>query len=112
MEIFAWIGIFWAVLVFFRIVLERMEHDEKMERFREQADRTIRIVKLEQLKEHNTILAYDAENNQFLGQADSVPDVKNVIMERFPTKVFLLNDKAFSKLHANVEVQLEKSITS
>lgn len=55
----------------------------------------IRVIKLETYNE-SVILAYDSENNDFLGQGNSIDELKKCIIERFPTKIFILNDKVFS----------------
>lgn len=87
------------------LLFRSMENEETKQRMMEHADRMIRIVQLEPLPDHGTILAYDKENNQFLGQGNSEPEVKENIMRRFPEKVFLLNDKAFT-----ARKQLEEKI--
>ena len=88
-------------------LVKAAENDELKNRFMEQADRMIRIVQLETLPEHGTILAYDKENNQFLGQGSDEAELKANIMKRFPEKVFLLNDKAFTAKE-DVKVKIEK----
>ena len=70
--------------------------DEKKEYFdtKEELDAKIRVVKLETLP--HTILAYDAETNQFLAQAADEVELKKKIVGRFPNKIFILSDKPFS----------------
>ena len=111
MEIFTILGVAWAILLALRFLAEKAEAEKQVERFKQEADKRIRIVKLEQIPDQKLILAYDIENAQFLGQGSSEDEVKVHIMQRFPEKVFILNDKIFSALKGNVEVQLENSTT-
>ena len=83
-----------------------MEHEQVKMQLMEHADRMIRIVQLEPMPEHGTILAYDKENNEFLGQGASEVEIKENIMKRFPEKVFLLNDKAFTAKN-DIKVKIE-----
>jgi hypothetical protein len=85
--------------------------DEIQQKVMEQADRMIRIVQLEPLPDQGTILAYDKENNQFLGQGRDENELKDNIMQRFPEKVFLLNDKPFTA-NKKVEGRIEETIRS
>jgi hypothetical protein len=85
--------------------------DEIQQKVMEQADRMIRIVQLEPLPDQGTILAYDKENNQFLGQGRDENELKDNIMQRFPEKVFLLNDKPFTA-NKKAEVRIEETIRS
>ena len=111
-EIFTFMGVLWAVLLCLRFIAERSNASEQMERVREIADARIRVVQLEPVPDKGLILAYDGENHQFLGQGLSIEEVKARIMERFPEKIFLLDNKVFSALKANLEVKLENSTTS
>lgn len=111
MELFTILGVCWAVMLVLRFIVSRSEAQEKMDAFREEADKRIRVVQLEPLPDSNTILAYDGENNQFLGQGATVEEIKKHIMERFPSKVFILGDKVFSALRLPGNIENEKSIT-
>lgn len=97
-EVLTWLSIIWMVLTVLRVLAAHSEAKEAMTRFRDEADRRIRVVDLERIPEQNSILAYDKENNQFLGQGHTVEDVKQCIIQRFPTKIFILGDKVFSAL--------------
>jgi len=98
MEIFTYIGIAWAVMMILRLVNAHSEVKERIDLVREEADRRIRVVKLETVPDKGLILAYDGENNDFLGQGLTEQEIKQRIIERFPEKIFLLNDKVFSAL--------------
>lgn len=111
-EIFAVLGAVWALLMVLRLFAEHANQNEKVERLKEIADERIRVVQLEPVPDKGLILAYDGENNQFLGQGTSIDEVKTRIMERFPQKIFLLDNKVFTGLKGNLEAQLENSITS
>jgi hypothetical protein len=110
MELFTILGVCWAAVLVLRFIVARSEATEKLNTFREEADKRIRVVQLESLSD-NTILAYDGENRQFLGQGTSVEEVKARIMERFPEKIFLLDNKVFSRLKLNIETNFENSTT-
>ncbi len=114
-EFIGWIVAFYFLILAVRMVIARAEASEAMDRFRAEADRRIRIVDLETVPEHNSILAFDKENNQFLGQGQTIDDVKASIMARFPDKLFILEDKLFSAIpqvnQANVEIRFENSTT-
>lgn len=112
MEIFTILGVCWAVMLVLRFIVAKAESEERLDAFREQADKRIRVVQLEPLPDKNTILAFDGENNDFLGQGTSVEEVKARIMERFPEKIFLLDNKVFSGLKLNIEANFENSTTS
>jgi len=87
----------WCVIVYMAVrlvtnaIMETEAYKESRQELLEHADRMIREVKFEILKEHNTVLAYDKENNDFLGQATSEDAVKALLKERFPKKVFLID---------------------
>ena len=112
MEIFAVLGVAWAVLIMYNVLQSRIEDSAQIARFKIEADKRIRIVHLEKVPEQHLILAYDAENNQFLGQGSSVTEIKENIMSRFPMNIFILDKIVFSRLHEHGDIQLEKSITS
>lgn len=112
MEIFAFIGVVWACLMVVRLIADRADDREKLDRVREIADERIRVVQLEPVPDKGLILAYDGENSQFLGQGTTIDEVKARIMERFPEKIFLLDNKIFTALKTKLEVQFENSTTS
>ena len=98
MEIFTYIGIAWAVMMVLKLLAARAEIRETVDLVRAEADRRIRVVKLEPVPDKGLILAYDGENHEFLGQGVTDEEIKQRIIERFPEKIFLLNDKVFSAL--------------
>jgi Cu2+-containing amine oxidase len=98
MEIFTYIGIAWAVMMILKLLVARAEIRQTVDLVRAEADRRIRVVKLEPVPDKGLILAFDDENHDFLGQGTSDEEVKQRIIERFPEKIFLLNDKVFSAL--------------
>lgn len=106
-------AVIWAVIIYFGLriaadmFLSSVAADEAREEILEKADRIIRMVKLEPLPDQNTILAYDGENNQFLGQGTTEAEVKESIMKRFPEKVFILNDKPFCA-NESIRIKIEK----
>lgn len=83
--------IYLAVRIVINAIMESESYKETRQEILEQADRMIRQVSLEVLGEHNTVLAYDKENNDFLGQASTVDAVKVMLKERFPKKIFLID---------------------
>jgi hypothetical protein len=106
LEFLFYAAIIWMSVVVVKAVMLHMRWSEQRDRVMEDLDRRIRVVDLENLPEHNAILAYDKENQEFLGQGATVEDVKQVIMQRFPQKVFVLGDKIFSGMpQANVEIR-------
>ena len=115
MELFTFmlyiVAFYVGIKMLFTFVSESSRLEKMHQEFMEQADRMIRIVQLEPLPDQGTILAYDKENNQFLGQGKDEDDVKNNIMQRFPEKVFLLNDKPFTA-NKKVEGRIEETIRS
>ena len=112
MEIFTILGVAWALLLALRFVAERAELKNNIELVKAEADKRIRIVELEKIStQGNLILAYDGENKEFLGQGKTVHEVKESIMDRYPEKFFILEDKVFSKIHDKIEVQIGNSNT-
>lgn len=89
-------AIIWLIIAYFMLrlittgIMETNAYKEHKQELLEQADRMVREVELEVLKEHNTVLAYDKENNNFLGQAATIEAVKELLKERFPRKIFLI----------------------
>jgi hypothetical protein len=72
---------------------------ETVAEMREQIDEIIRVVKLEKVvDQQNLLLAYDGESNQFLGQGFNEEEIKSVLKQRFPRKIFLMNEKPFSAM--------------
>ena len=103
MEFFTFLGITWAVLTVLNWIVRANSTGEKEQELRAELDRRIRVIRTEKLDEQSTILAYDAENNQFLGQGKTVEEMKSIVMERFPDRIFLLEGKPFSKMELNVQ---------
>lgn len=112
-DLIAWLVALYVLFLVVKVTLARMETQNAMDQLRAEADRRIRVVDLQTVPEHNALLAYDKENNQFLGQGATVDDVKAAIIARFPDKIFILQDKVFSAIpQANSEIKFETSITS
>jgi hypothetical protein len=110
MEIFTILGVAWALLLALKFIAERAEFKDNIERIKVEADKRIRVVQLEKIAtQGNLILAYDGENNDFLGQGATVQEVKESIMSRYPEKFFILEDKVFSKIQDQLEVQIGNS---
>lgn len=66
-------------------------------------DEHVRMVHLEHVKEQGLMYAYDKENNEFLGQGRTVDEVKQMIMQRWPQKIFYLNSDMFTALDLGKE---------
>ena len=112
MEIFTILGVAWALLLALRFIAERAEFKNNIELIKVEADKRIREVQLEKIPtQGNLILAYDGENNDFLGQGKTEQEVKESIMSRYPEKFFILEDTVFSKIHDKIEVHIAKSNT-
>jgi hypothetical protein len=106
-----WFTVFFMLARFLlNLLLESKEASLARDKLLQHADMMIRIVKLEPLPEQGTILAYDLENNQYLAQGQDEDEVKQAIMQRFPEKVFVLNDRPFSA-NQKVKVKIEESNT-
>ena len=86
----------WMVYMVIRIYKSMREHEQFIDHIKEELDERIRVVVMEPLSEHNTILAYDAENNQFLGQGSDKTSMIRNILSRFPNKIFLVEEEAYS----------------
>lgn len=91
----------WLAIIYFGLriavnLIKASAVSERMAEIREELDEKIRVVKLEKLAAHQTILAYDEENNQFLGQASTEDELKKRLMERFPKHIFLMNEEPFT----------------
>ena len=97
---------------FHLFIAERAEFKNNIELIKVEADKRIRVVQLEKIPtQGNLILAYDGENNDFLGQGKTEQEVKESIMSRYPEKFFILEDTVFSKIHDKIEVHIAKSNT-
>jgi len=91
--------IFWALHTVISLWLKWENYKETKEAIRDHLDEKIRVVRLECIEtQQNLMLAYDSENHQFLGQGFSEDEVRKNITQRFPQKIFLLNEKPFSAL--------------
>ena len=109
---FIWLAVFFfGFKIVIGYLVDSAESEIAQRKLLEQADQLIRIVKLEPLPEQGTILAYDGENNQFLGQGHNESEVKDNIMKRFPEKIFVLNDRPFTA-NKKVEVKIASTKTS
>ena len=101
-------------LIFYNIIgwgLRYHVRNKERDEIRAELDEKIRVVRLENLPEYNTILAYDAENNRFLGQAADEQELENIIKERFPKNIFVLNKRMFTAMH-ELQINHETSTTS
>lgn len=111
MEFFTILGIIWVVVTVADWMLAGWASRKVREEVTEQVAERIREVKLEHLEDnHNTILAYDAENHRFLGQAATIDQLKEIVMDRFPEHIFIIEGKVFSKLEANLASQINERI--
>lgn len=75
--------------------------DERL--LREEVDRRVRMVHLEHVKDQGLMLAYDKENNEFLGQGRTIDEVKQMIMDRWPRKIFYLDNDMFTAMDLGEE---------
>lgn len=99
MELFTVLGVVWAITLVLRLLITRIEHKEFVNNIKQQVADRIHEVQLEKIEESgNLLLAYDKENNRFLGQADSVDNLKTVLMQRWPDRIFIINGEPFSAL--------------
>lgn len=96
MEIFTMLGLVWAVLISIELIGLRIGAKSKIEKMKEHLDSVIRVIQIETIG--NLLLAYDAENQEFLAQGASIDEVQSNIMSRFPKKIFLLDEKPFSAM--------------
>ena len=97
MEILALFGFIWMCMAVLGAISEFRDNARLRDDLRDKLDRTIRVIELEKLPAHGgLILAYDAENNQFLGQGMTITELKQAVMSRFPERIFLLDKEAFS----------------
>lgn len=102
--IFTWFC--WGVALYSIIgFISRARYETELRNeLREKLDDKIRVVRLE--KYENVLLAYDGENHQFLGQGLTEDEIRQILMTRFPDKIFLLNEKPFSALEINIPEKL------
>jgi hypothetical protein len=99
LEIFTFLGVVWAGWMLIKIIVTRVDIAQQHEKLKGQIGERIRVVELERLEDQgNILLAYDQENNRFLGQAQDVDGVKATLMARFPDQIFILNGEPFSAL--------------
>jgi hypothetical protein len=96
MEVFTVLGLVWAVLLSIELIELRISSRSKVEKMKEHLGSVVRVIQIETLG--NLLLAYDAENQEFLAQGASISEVQANIMGRFPKKIFLLNKKPFSAM--------------
>lgn len=90
-----WFLLFYNILGWsLRFYANKKEREIIQDKLNEQ----IRIIALEKLDEHNVILAYDAEDNRFLGQANTEEELEQLIKQRFPRNIFLMNKRIFSAI--------------
>lgn len=102
-----WFFIFYNILGW---SLRYYVNKKDREVIREKLNDQIRVVALEKLEEHNVILAYDAENNRFLGQGSTEAELENIIKQRFPRNIFLMNQRIFSAVEG-IDVKHETTNT-
>ena len=102
-----WFLIFWNILGW---SLRYYVNKKDREIIREKLDEQIRMVVIEKLEEQNLILAYDAENNNFLGQGSSEEELEIMIKQRFPRNIFLMNKRIFSAIEG-IDIRHEATNT-
>jgi hypothetical protein len=85
-------------------LVRRHIQKEAVEDLKAHLDEKIRVVRLE--KYEDCLLAYDEENNHFLGQGISEHEIKERLMSRFPDKIFLLDKQPFSAQELNIPKNL------
>ncbi len=92
--------LFWFLLFYYVLgrILRGYIDKKDREIIREKLDEKIRVVRLETLSEYNTILAFDAEDNRFLGQGISEQEIETAIKARFPNNIFILDKRIFSAI--------------
>ena len=103
MDFFTYLGIFFAVWIVIKMILNHLSNQVQHEEVKQLLAEKIRIVRLEKHEQLSDLLyAYDEENNQFLGQGASYEEVKQRIADRFPDRIFLLEGQPFSKKALNL----------
>jgi hypothetical protein len=103
-QLINFIGAMWLIYTIGGILLRWHSHKEAVEDLKLHLDEKIRVVRLETYE--NLLLAYDEENNHFLGQGLNENEIKERLMARFPDKIFLLNKKPFSAQELNIPENL------
>lgn len=99
LEIFTILGVAWAGWMVLKMIATHAINAQQREMIKEQVAERIRVVELEKIEESgNVLLAYDQENNRFLGQASDIEGIKTALMSRFPNQIFILNGEPFSAL--------------
>lgn len=82
-----------------KVLISYVSWKQTVEQVREEIGEKIRVVQLEKLPMHaNLILAFDAENNNFLGQGFTEEEIKERIMNRYPQHIFIMNERIFSAI--------------
>jgi hypothetical protein len=102
LEFFTYLSVGWAIGTALSWVLRSRVEAEQRDELRAILNEKIRVVHLETV-ENNLILAYDSENNQYLGQGTDVATVKQNLTLRFPNRIFLLNGEPFSAKELNLQ---------
>ena len=103
MDFFTFLGIFFAVWLTVKIIVNHIKQNIELENLKQHIGEKIRVVRLEEPSElGDLILAFDQENDQFLGQGTNYNEVKQRIIDRFPDRIFLLNGEPFSKMTLNL----------
>lgn len=105
MEFFTYLSVGWAIGTALSWLFRFRVESEQRNELRAMLNEKIRVVHLETV-EHNLILAYDSENNQYLGQGTDVVTVKQNLTLRFPDRIFLLNGEPFSAKELNLQDNL------
>jgi hypothetical protein len=99
MDFFTFLGIFFAVWIVLKMIAGHVTQRVELENLKQRIGEKIRVVRLEEPSElGDLILAYDQENDQYLGQGTNYDEVKQRIIDRFPDRIFLLNGEPFSKI--------------
>lgn len=106
MEIFTWLGMFWVCTIVVRHFFTSIVTNQVHEKIKSELDDKIRVVKLEAIVEDKLLLAYDEENHQFLAQGqDKIEVIKNLVT-RFPSKIFLVEEEAYSAESSVPEIKV------
>lgn len=94
------VGTLYIIYVVLNWLVRQHFQKEAIKELKEQLDEKIRVVRLE--KYEDLLLAYDEENNHFLGQGASETEIKERLIARFPDKIFLLDKQPFSAQELNL----------
>jgi hypothetical protein len=96
------INVFLVIFAIYSIanwLVHYANHKQAMETARETIAEHIRVIKLEKVSSHDDLLlAFDAENNNFLGQGFTEDEIKECIMSRYPRHIFIMNERIFSAI--------------